>query len=177
MMGGGGAAMSLNCVTLGVSSSKEIQRATTAGPIGMLMSALSPSCFSWCYLTIFPLSYMCRRRRKRETKLCAWETFIARIFLSLTEKKKEKKKNPGLSYLFFFSSSSSSSSSALTRQGIPEPKTFFEAFVFICRIFWYSSRGRTMVAAADELSCFDWLLHEIQANVQSPTRSKKSRRR
>jgi hypothetical protein len=105
------------------------------GPIGMLMPALSPSCFSWCYLTIFPLSlsYMCRRRKRETTKLCVRDLY--RTHLSLPNRKKN---TPGLSYLFF----SSSSSSALTRQGIPELKTFFEGFVFICRIFWYSSRGQ-----------------------------------
>jgi hypothetical protein len=73
-------------------------------PIGMLMSKTSPTwalsrslacvlCM-WCYLTIFLLRLLCvvvdkRQQEKREgkKKSFAWETFIARIFLSLTEKK------------------------------------------------------------------------------------------
>ena len=104
-----------------------------------------------------------------ERELCVRDLY--RTHLSLPNRKKN---TPGLSYLFF----SSSSSSALTRQGIPELKTFLEGFVFICRIFWYSSRGQLYFY--DRRSCwrvesFDWLLHEIQVNAQSLTRNKRRR--
>lgn len=159
--------MSLNCVTLGVSSSKEIQRATTAGRSECWCRRSPPLVFRGViWLSFLSLSLICV---VVERELCVRDLY--RTHLSLPNRKKN---TPGLSYLFF----SSSSSSALTRQGIPELKTFLEGFVFICRIFWYSSRGQLYFY--DRRSCwrvesFDWLLHEIQVNAQSLTRNKRRR--